>query len=417
MHRKKLLFIGMFLFCGFVSAQDRLKIAFYNLFEYPQYLPTNRAPTLKNILSDIDPDLFMVCELLTEEGADDILYNVMNYDANRNFARVPFITNQSSDSNMQQLLFYDSDIWELLATEVLTTDHRDINKYKLQLLTEDNTNPVYVYVFITHLKSSPGLANRLIRLEMIKTLTAHLHYIEPDAYVIFSGDFNLYSSDEEAYQELLYHENAIVFADPIESLGNWHENEVFSYLHTQSTRVSNVGFGTGASGGMDDRFDFIMLSENLLEDNPTLQYVADSYHAYGNNGNCYKKDIKDPSCTGEFSQQTREWLYLMSDHLPVVLELETQESLLQTQKISSPLSVPKISTNPVRNNLKIYIQDGTNSNTTEIEIFNAMGVSLIQKKINHSTAELSIPVEHLVPGVYFTRLSDYPQWVLKFVKK
>lgn len=416
MYKKSFVFIWIFLFCGFVSAQDRLKIAFYNLFEYPQYLPTNRAPTLKNILSDINPDLFMVCELLTEEGADDILYNAMNYDANRNFARAPFIPNQSSDSDMQQLLFYDSHIWELLSTELLTTNYRDINKYKLQLVTQDDTEPVYVYVFITHLKSSPGLANRLIRLEMVEALTAHLQYIEPDAFVVFSGDFNLYSSDEEAYQELLDEENNIVFIDPIDSLGDWHENEAFSYLHTQSTRLSNVGFGTGASGGMDDRFDFIMLSENLFEGSPNLQYVNDSYIAYGNNGNCYKKDINDPSCSGEFSQQTRDWLYLMSDHLPVVLELETNR-VLHTQTVHSTSPTPYLIHNPVGDNLRIYIPEASNSNSFKVEIFNAIGTSLVEKQIHPTENQLTIPVEHFASGLYFVRLSNFPQQTLKFIKK
>src|SRR5699024_5881110 len=213
--RKKLFFVWIFLFCSIASAQDRLKIAFYNLFEYPEYLPMNRAPILKNILTDINPDLFMVCELLTAEGADEILNKALNYDSDRNFARAPFLPNQSSDSSLQQLLYYDSNIWKLLSTEAIVTGYRDINKYKLQLLTEDTADPIYVYAFVAHLKSSPGRANRLIRLEMMETLTAHLHYIEPEAYVLFSGDFNLYSSDEEAYQELVKEENNIVFKDPI----------------------------------------------------------------------------------------------------------------------------------------------------------------------------------------------------------
>ena len=416
MYRKKLLFVWIFLFCGIISAQDRLKIAFYNLFEYPEYLPTNRAPILKNLLTDIDPDLFMVCELLTEEGADDILYNAMNYDTNRNFARAPFLPNQSSDSDMQQLIYYDNDIFELLSSEVIVTNHRDINKYKLQLLTDDNTDPVYVYAFVAHLKSSSGRANRLIRLEMIEAVTAQLQYIEPDAYVLFSGDFNLYSSDEESYQELLNEENSIVFRDPIDSFGDWHKNEDFAYLHTQSTRVSNAGFTTGASGGMDDRFDFIMLSENLFEDNPKLQYVSDSYKAYGNNGNCYEKDINDPSCTGEFSQQIRDWLYMMSDHLPVVLELETNQTL-QTQTVHTTLPTPRIISNPVANNLNIYIPEGSSRGSSKIEIYNSLGVSILQKELLLTGYELSIPVEQLASGVYFVRLADYPQHTLKFIKK
>lgn len=415
--RKTHLFIFLLLVSGFASAQERLKVAFYNLFEYPEFIPTNRAPILKNILSDIDPDLFLVCELLTEEGADDILYNAMDYDSSRNFARAPFLPNQSSNSDMQQLLFYDEDIWELLSTQLLNTNYRDINKYKLQLRTENNSEPVYVYAFITHLKSSPGLANRLIRLEMVETLTAHLSYIEPEAFVLFAGDFNLYSSNEEAYQELLNNQNSVVFMDPIDSPGDWHENEAFSYLHTQSTRVSNVGFGTGASGGMDDRFDFIMLSENFFEDNPNLQYVTDSYLPYGNNGNCYKLDINDPDCTGIYSQETRDWLYVMSDHLPVVMELETQRNLLNNPTYQTTNTYPFVSTNPVLDNLLIHIPDLSSKHFFRVKIFNTMGKVLIDTSIQVTDSQLSLPVEHLNAGLYFVQLSDYPQHTLKFLKK
>lgn len=414
--RKLHLFILVFLFSGFAIAQEQLKVAFYNLFEYPRYLPTNRAPYLKNILSDIDPDLFLVCELLSEEGADDILYNAMNYDPNRNFARAPYVSNQSSNSDMQQLLFYDSDIWELLSTELLTTNYRDINKYKLRLITEEENDPTYVYAFITHLKSSDGRANRLIRLEMVEALTEHLQYIEPDAFVMFAGDFNLYSSTEESYQELLNEENDIVFVDPINSLGDWHDNEDFAYLHTQATRLSNAGFTTGASGGMDDRFDFIMLSESFFKNNPKLEYIEDSYIAYGNNGNCFKKDINDPSCDGEYSLETRDWLYWMSDHLPVVLELQTNQNLLNTTKHENSEQQPKILSNPVENVLQIRMPELANNHFT-INIYNSIGKSVIKQSVESNNSVFDIPVEHLSSGLYFIQLSNYPNQPIKFIKK
>lgn len=328
MIRKIYLFLWIFLISNFAFSQEQIKIAFYNLFEYPRFLPTNRTPILKDILTDIDPDLFLVCELLNEEGADDILYNAMDYSSHRNFERASFVSNQSSNSNLQQLLFYDKNVWNLEAIELLKTNYRDINKYKLRLRTQEQANPIFLYAFVTHLKSSSGGSNQQIRLEMIEVLTRHLKYIEEKAFVLFAGDFNLYSSDEPAYQELLNPENSVIFVDPLNSLGDWHQNEDFSFLHTQATRLSNVGFQTGASGGMDDRFDFILLSENLMDNNPNLRYVENSYAAYGNNGNCYKKDIHDPSCEGVYSQEIREQLFWMSDHLPVILKLETQRRLL-----------------------------------------------------------------------------------------
>ena len=47
--------------------------------------------------------------------------------------------------------------------------------------------------------------------------------------------------------------------DPIDRIGNWHNNSSFSDVHTQSPRTAQ--FGGGASGGMDDRFDFILFSK------------------------------------------------------------------------------------------------------------------------------------------------------------
>ena len=60
-------------------------------------------------------------------------------------------------------------------------------------------------------------------------------------------------------------------ADPINTPGSWNNNEDFRGVHTQSTRTSSSGFGGGAGGGLDDRFDFIMVSQNLHYYSKTLE--------------------------------------------------------------------------------------------------------------------------------------------------
>lgn len=43
---------------------------FYNVFKFPNSLPQNRQLILRDILDEYKPDLFMICELVTENGAD-----------------------------------------------------------------------------------------------------------------------------------------------------------------------------------------------------------------------------------------------------------------------------------------------------------------------------------------------------------
>ena len=86
----------------------------------------------------------------------------------------------------------------------------------------------------------------------------------------------------------------------------------------------------GAPGGFDDRFDFILTSESVLSD-AELMYVPGTYKAYGNNANnnCYNQEIISPNCDGpEYDLVTRSALYEMSDHLPVILDLQTNATLL-----------------------------------------------------------------------------------------
>ena len=56
-----------------VNAQGTIKTMFYNLLEFPSAQPNNREQILMEILDEYEPDLFMICELESEFGADLIL--------------------------------------------------------------------------------------------------------------------------------------------------------------------------------------------------------------------------------------------------------------------------------------------------------------------------------------------------------
>jgi exonuclease III len=411
---KKITIVFFFLLPWILLSQSTLKTMFYNVLEFPEANPQNREIILQEILNEYTPDIFMICELQSGFGADLILNTSLNSFKNL-YNRVTFVPNQSGGANLQQMLFYRKDKFILEDEEVIQTNIRDINHYTLKLSTVDiQTNPVLIEIFVTHLKSSQGGTNEQIRLDMVQEFTDRLETLDPNAFVIFAGDFNLYSSTEPAYIELLDPTNAIIMVDPIDTPGAWSTNINFQDIHTQSTRVSSGPFGAGAGGGLDDRFDFILVSENMLS-NPTLRYVPDTYKAFGNNGNCFDLSINDSVCSGFYSETLRENLYNMSDHLPVVMDLETDEEIVILNTPIATINQNNIilENTIVSESLKIY-----NPNATPFKfcIVNVMG-QIITEFNSEGGGNLEWDVSYLPIGLYFLKINSQNSSPLKFIKQ
>ena len=410
--RHTFIFLSLLFFSISCFAQNTIKTMFYNVLEFPELNP-NRITLLQDILQDYSPDIFMVCELQSQEGADVILNVGLNSNGNSNYSAAPYFENQSGGGDLQQALFYRNDMFVLENTEIINTPVRDINKYTLLLNTESqDTNPIRIYAYVTHLKSSQGSANQQLRLSMVEAFVNDTEQLEDDAFVLFAGDFNIYTSTEPAYLEILDQTNSVAMEDPIDTPGAWNNNEDFREVHTQSTRTSSSGFGGGAGGGLDDRFDFIMVSQNMMT-NPNLQYKTDSYKAYGNNGNCYNNNINDINCGGVYNQIIRDALYNMSDHLPVVMELETDQEIvildIPQQQLAQPFSLKRTLVSDV---LTIYAPQWDTQNDT-FRVYNSLGQEILDFKINATTTAINIA--QLAKGVYYITNKSSNQ-TLKFLK-
>lgn len=411
MKKKFVLFVGFLLVAQFFYGQTTFKTMFYNLLNFPSANPQNRAFVLREILNTYQPDLFMVCELETVVGANIILDQSLNFNEPF-YSRAQFIPNQSSGAEIQQLIYYKTDKFTLENTQLLQTQVRDINHYTLKLKTTSyNDNPIRVEVYVAHLKSSTGSANEQERLNMVKRFTDDLENLDPDSFVIFAGDFNVYNANEPAYLELLDPTNAIVMIDPIDAPGSWSNNLIFQNLHTQSTRESSGPFGSGAGGGLDDRFDFIMVSQNMLNNNK-FTFKPETYAAYGNNGNCFNLSINDPICDGTYNTALRTQLYNMSDHLPVVLDFESSENIiLNTETIDQGTTGLQIKNTLVKNNLHIFSE----TNTT-IEIFSMLGQKINSFNVLPNIKNI-INLENLSSGIYLLIATNNNSAPIKIIKQ
>src|SRR5690606_38224226 len=116
-----------------------------------------------------------------------------------------------------------------------------------------------------------------------------------------------------AYQTLINQTAPKYFIDPLTLSGTWN-NEIYSPYHTQSTRTRQ--FGGGASGGLDDRFDMILMSQTVMEEGGVF-FLPGSYFAFGNDGNHYNDSINKMPNTA-VTQQIANALHYASDHLPVI---------------------------------------------------------------------------------------------------
>ncbi|GEQ87238.1 hypothetical protein ULMS_27460 [Patiriisocius marinistellae] len=409
----KFIFTTALVFSSLLSfGQTEIKTMFYNLLEFPEALPQNREAILKDILNEYNPDVFMICELQSQEGADLILNSSLN-DEDSDFAAAPYFENQSSGADLQQLLFYRKNMFTLENTAIITTPVRDINRYDLKLSTLDgDTDPVIINTYVTHLKSSQGSANQTLRLEMVQEFTEDIESLDPNAFVLFAGDFNLYTSTEPAYGALLNPTNNVVMVDPIDTPGSWNNNEDFAGIHTQSTRISSSGFGAGAGGGLDDRFDFILMSQSM-QTNPTLRYVEGTYKSFGNNANCYNNRIDAFECDGEFSLQLRSSLYNMSDHLPVVMSLETNKEIVI---LNTPVN--EVATNFIlKSTIVSEILEIETLGDTDItfSIYNTLGQKITETSNKNQTTTV-INIAHLPQGVYYLTNNQSSTQTIKFLK-
>ena len=421
--KRNILWFFLF-FVSILVGQTRIKTMFYNTLNYNSNTESEaRTPFLKTILDDVQPDLFMVCELKNELASNYLFTNAI-LPFNPNFKKADFKVSQSPATDLLQMIYYNANKLTLEFNAVIPTGVRDINHYTFKLNTEDaETNPILLEVFVTHLKASRGFDNMQKREESVDLFVRELDRIDSNSFVLFAGDFNFYTSNEAGFLKIINPSNSIQMIDPIDRLcpefpndgidyfneNNYDStyfwnNSSFADVHSQSTRSAQLN-GDGAGGGMDDRFDFIMISKNLTTSN-NLFYVANSYKTVGNNGNCYNSFVSNTNCVGEFSQTLRNALFNFSDHLPIALELESSKNTLSTKY--HPLTI--LTTNYVSDYLSLEVD----KKIDHLKLYNTLGQIVYEKK--HITSQkLDINVNMLTEGLYYLKADNFKP--LKILKK
>ena len=270
-----------------------------------------------------------------------------------------------------------------------------------------------INVLVGHFKAGSSTSDQAQRARTTESVMASLDSMNATGNYLFAGDFNMYRSTEAAYQDLTnYVDPTLRFFDPINVPGNWSNSAVRAFTHTQSTRTSG---GCFAGGGMDDRFDFILASDEVINGTDKVRYIPNTYQAVGQDGNRFNQTIISPT-NNSVPTVVSQALYNMSDHLPVIMDLEISLPA-GPLSIQEQTGIKKLKfQNPNEGNLLIDLSNQTEQ-LKRIEILDVTGKIILERDLN-SERYIQFDIANFSKGTYFIRVesSSYQQTVEKLIK-
>ena len=387
-----------------LAQQDTIRVVHYSLLKYPGTTP-ERADSIRIILDYLKPDILCVTELLTSSAADMILNSSLNHSGKTNYARTIYYDGFDTET----LLFYNTDKLGLIRTDSISTagstsvgSSRFIGYSRLffkdpNLSIHQDTQ--YLDVCYMHLTASNSSSDSLSRYAQTKMLKNWLNTRPQIKFLLTTGDFNMYTDQEVGYQTML-DSGSLKLKDPINRPGSWHNNASFADVHTQSTRVR--AFNGGATGGLDDRFDFILTSDSILQSN-RLKYIPNTYRTIANNGQLFNDSLTHPPISTLVPWPVLSALYNASDHLPVYLELLAphKQVVSVTENAWENLSLT-VSPNPTQGILNLVNQTGT-PETFHVSITDLNGKILLTQEFTQSC---QWDLSSLPAGIYLLKASD-----------
>jgi len=299
-----------FIFNSVLFGQSNHTFLTYNLLNYED--EDDREDDYITVIEYVEPDIIIAQEVVGNSGYNHFQADVLDILAPSEWSGATFI-NQSASIDIA--LFYRHDEFSFISTSLINTAQSTGTRDVVEWVMEHNDSGVQFNIYGVHFKASSGETNAQQRLAEATALREYLDDLPAGSHFMVVGDFNIYSNSsasEPAFEMLTGEggdDDGRLF-DPIDRIGYWHNNSSFADVHTQSPR-------SGSYGGMDDRFDWIFVSESVLGETFEINYIDETYWAVGNDGNHFNQAINDGNNTS-VNDAMADALHDASDHLPVI---------------------------------------------------------------------------------------------------
>lgn len=418
----------IFLFKQNLFAQDTIKVMHYNLMYYGKNFSDCTSATnnideknrnLKTIIQYVKPDIFSVNEM-DGEGAypvtDDASYlldNALNVDGITHYRKIKF-----QKIYLANTIFYNVNKLVLKNNFPISFyvdgNPKIFNVYKFYFNAEDlitSNDTAYIYCVVAHLKAGSGSTDEQQRAFETSLIMDYFESLGEKGNYIIMGDFNVYSPTEPCFQNLINPDNSLyTFYDPANQIGEWSSNYMYRKIHTQSTHSFGDCF---AAGGMDDRFDFILASEYIMNGTNHYEFITDSYKVVGQDGSSYNNSL-NITTNSVVPNNVATALYNMSDHLPVYLELKVDQNRGESLGINEQDTEwgNVFYNNPAKGSLDLKI-NFDQEKEIGIQIYSVKGDKIYDKKRlnNYGSVEEKIPVSEFSNGIYILKITNQKEIV------
>jgi endonuclease/exonuclease/phosphatase family metal-dependent hydrolase len=410
----RILFLFSLLLTSRIFAQDTLTVMHYNLLYYGEVTGfcnnsnnslSMKDPHLRTILNYVKPDIFTVNEISSNTGVHQhLLDQNLNIGGVGHFRKAGF--NPVAGSNIVNMLYYDSRKLRLKKQSVAQSYVRDVDVYELYYYSNDlpQGDTAFIICVVGHLKAGNSSSDAGARKVMAENTMKYLEQRYKHENVLFMGDFNLYSGNEAAFQQMINYSNADTrLIDPIGQIGDWNNNSFYASVHTQSTNTSSNDCKSG--GGLDDRFDFILISDEVRFGTKKVRYVQQSYESVGQDGNRFNSTVVSPA-NSSVPPNVATALFNMSDHLPVALKLRV-DKVLSTGNITTTPFLASLAPNPAGEMAQLMFYS-SREQAMQICLFNSSGIMLRELDMIAQTGRqtIDLSLNGLSGGFYVVRLTD-----------
>ena len=296
-----------------------LRVVDYNILDYPGTTGSARAPYYRTILQPLNADVIVTGEMSSTGSVTEFLSEVLNVMEPGQWAAAPFIDGNDTDAGF----FYRTSKVQYLGEWAFYPNPsnllRYVHVYRMKPVGY-SAAAAELRIYAAHLKASTGYEAQ--RLAEATGMRDSMNAMPAGTHALALGDFNFYTqSSEPAYAKFLESQanNTGRVYDMLPA-GSWHDGAAFAPYHTQSPCLSGTCANGAATGGMDDRFDFILPTYNLVT-GQGLAMIPGTMVPVGNDGQHLNKNITDAPVIPEGAAYATA-LQLASDHLPVRADLQ-----------------------------------------------------------------------------------------------
>ena len=308
---------------GLVGPAHALRIVNHNFLNYPSSSSTGalnasvRNPHFRTIHAPLGADMVVAQEMQSQAGVTLFLTDVLNTLEPGQWAAAAFTDGNDTDN----AFFYKPARLEFLGQRsfyVSSDGTRLVNEYRVRPVGYTSAASEF-RVLSQHLKASTGSANDAQRLREATGIRDTMNAYPAGTHAILMGDFNIYSGAAAAFtkfKEVQAQNNGRLY-DPLNAPAITWNTASLSAIHTQSP--CNTCPGGWATGGLDDRFDMFLPTENW-NDGQGYELLASTYKPVGNDGLHYNLNMTDAPTIPEGAAYASA-LVNAADHLPIRVDL------------------------------------------------------------------------------------------------